>query len=207
MLLQNDRLFRWQHLINMIKFRYERWEVALHLCYMVFLVVYCTYQYWFIGKRQAVELSESWIGLRDSHDIQWEAFRNSIPLIFALAAGWKLVGDRQHSWIFGLVLCIFTFRADCLILFPILLGYYQFVKRYYTLKRFELYAWTASVGILVLHEISGRYRFLSDWMEPYVKIDWFKNSKHVIHWGSLFNMTMLKLIAFAVDMHRSHAKS
>lgn len=41
----------------MIKFRYERWEIGVHLCYMVFLVVYFTYQYWFIGRKQARELT------------------------------------------------------------------------------------------------------------------------------------------------------
>lgn len=181
--------------------------MLLHLSYISFLVVYYVREYWFIGRKQAVELSDSWLSLRDSHDIQWEAFRNSIPLISALALGWKLVGDRKHSWLFGMVLCIFTFRADCLILFPILLAFYRFTIKYYTRKRFELYVWVLSISLLIMHEVSGRYRFVSDWMEPYVKVGWLKNSKHVIHWGSLFNMTLLKLIAFAVDLHRSHAKS
>lgn len=117
------------------------------------------------------------------------------------------MGSRQLSWLFGLGLCIFTFRADCLILFTILCGYYLFVKHYYTRKRFEAYVWVVSVGMLVLHEAMGRYRLLSDWIEPYVKIEWLKNSRHVIHWGSLFNMMVLKLIAYGVDVHRSHAKS
>lgn len=55
----------------MIKFRYEKWELLLHLSYLIFLTVYYSYHYWFIGRKQAVELSSSWLGQRDSHDIQW----------------------------------------------------------------------------------------------------------------------------------------
>jgi hypothetical protein len=191
----------------MLKFPYKKWEVLIHTAYISLLLVYYAYQYQFIARKQAVKVTPSYLGMRDSHDIQWEAFRNSIPTIVVLALGWKLVGTRHQSYLFGIFLCVFTFRADCIIYFTILLIYYLFVSKYYTRKRFESYVWVFSICMLVLHEYSGRYRFISNAMEPYIPIDWFKNSKHVIHWGSLFNMTMLKLISFAIDVHRSHAHS
>jgi transcriptional regulator with PAS, ATPase and Fis domain len=123
-----------------------------------------------------------------------------------LAFAWKLVGDINHSYILGLFLCVFTFRADAIIYLAILLGYYEFVKRNYQNKDFEKQIWALSVTVLILHEWSGRLRGLSNLMEPYVPGHWFKNSQHLIHWGSLFNMSILKLISFGVDNHRTFFK-
>jgi hypothetical protein len=121
-----------------------------------------------------------------------------------LAFMWYMIGSRPYSYILGSAIVIVSFRGDCILYFFVLGFYYLVCTSLYSYRNFEVLIWILMILTLFLNEYCNRFRFLSDEIEKYIFMDWFKNKNHIIHWASILNMSMLKLLSFGVDNHRNY---
>lgn len=91
---------------------------------------------YYIALDNNLGVSPSYFGMRDSHDIQWEAFRSNFLLMLSLALIWRYVGSKKHPSILGLGLIVLMFKADVILYFGVILLSYGFSLTFYKNKRF-----------------------------------------------------------------------
>jgi hypothetical protein len=63
--------------------------------------------------------------------------------------------------------------------------------------------WIFVVSSIGFIEYNNRFRSFSKSMASFIPLEWFKNTNHIVEWASILNMSLLKMLSFGVDIHRS----
>ena len=124
--------------------------------------------------------------------------------MLVVAGVWRFAGSRNHPSILGLIIITMMFRGDVFLYLGVIVLSYLISVTLYKHRRFELIKWIFLVFTIAFIEYNNRFRGFSAWMSDQILIDWFKNSNHLIHWASILNMSLLKMLSFGVDIHRSY---
>ncbi len=124
-----------------------------------------------------------------------------------MALGWLLrrggVNHKRYSWAFGIAVLGYVFRGDILIYLGLVAAYYAIIRAGAGRWGFVWGLWAVVVANLFAMEYFKNSRAVSDLLERHLFGDGFMaNSNHVLHWSSLFNMTLLRIVSFGLDWHR-----
>lgn len=125
-------------------------------------------------------------------------------MMVVIAVVWRFVGSRNHPSVLGLGMITFMFRADVIFYLGVILFSYFFSVKLYKNRRFELMKWMFVISTIGIVEYFNRLKELSSWMSDYIPVEQFKSSHCLLHWASILNMSLLKMLSFGVDIHRAH---